>query len=152
VKDSPSDDLDNQPEVLQLFASLKSLLSEMEALLAECTSHWGYEDPIYRFYHQSFEVYALQSSTLKIVKTLQAVMPDRQLNDWFMRIVRTGTDKQFTLEDNKDWLAVTQPILEAFFHARYFLEMAVKYGHELKYPPRMVPSGWAALLCLYSLR
>ena len=24
-------------------------------LLAENSDHWGYEDPIYRFYHQSFE-------------------------------------------------------------------------------------------------
>ena len=50
------------------------------------------------------------------------------------------------------WLAVTRPILEAFFHALYFLEMAVKYGKELKYPPNRLPSGWASLLYLYNLR
>jgi hypothetical protein len=29
---------------------------------------------------------------------------------------------------------VTRPIIEAFTHARYFLEMAVKYGAELDAP------------------
>ena len=43
-------------------------------------------------------------------------------------------------------------IVEAFLHARYFLEMAVRYGQELKHPPALLPSGWAALLCLFELR
>jgi len=42
--------------------------------------------------------------------------------------------------------------LEAFFHAKYFLEMACKYGRELAEPPETLPSGWAALLCLYGMR
>ena len=49
-------------------------------------------------------------------------------------------------------LAVTRPILEAFFHARYFLEMVCKYGRKLKAPPQVLPSGWAAVLYLYQLR
>jgi len=32
------------------------------------------------------------------------------------------------------------------------IEMAVKYGNELKYPPNMLPSGWASFLYLYNLR
>jgi len=50
------------------------------------------------------------------------------------------------------WDASTRPLLEAFFHARYFLEMAVKYGAELDEPPTTLPSGWAGLLYLYNLR
>jgi hypothetical protein len=42
-------------------------------------------------------------------------------------------------------------VVEAFFHARYFLEMAVRYAH-LDSPPSLLPSGYAALLCLYQLR
>ena len=68
-----------------------------------------------------------------------------------MHIVREGTGKTFTEEDNKNWLAVTRPIAEAFFHARYFLEMAIKYGKELEFPPQQLPSGWAALLYLTTL-
>ena len=71
---------------------------------------------------------------------------------WFLQIVKDGTDKTFELEHNRRWLEVTRPILEAFFHARYFLEMAVRYGRDLGYPPRFLPSGWAALLNLYDLR
>jgi hypothetical protein len=43
-------------------------------------------------------------------------------------------------------------IVEAFFHARSFLEMAVKYGRDLEYPPKLMPSGGVALLHLYNLR
>jgi len=155
MSDAPSanaDDLDDRPEVASLFQKLKSTLPELEKLLGECTSHWCYEDTIYRFYHQSFKVYQLQTSTLGIVETLQALAPDRPLNQWFEQIIGGGTGKTFAMEDNKNWLCVTRPILEAFFHARYFLEMAAKYGRELEYPPRTMPSGWAALLYLYNLR
>ena len=41
--------------------------------------------------------------------------------------------------------------VEAFFHARFFLEMAVRYA-KLETPPRPLPSGYAALLYLYQLR
>ncbi len=39
---------------------------------------------------------------------------------------------------------------EAFFHARYFLEMACRYAN----PPEghVLPSGWAGLLSLFELR
>jgi hypothetical protein len=120
--------------------------------LAQCNNHWGYEDPIYRFYHQSFKVYGLQDQTVKIVQALQGLAPQFALNKWFARIVEEGTGKVFKSEDNQNWLAVTRPILEAFFHARFFLEMAVKYGHELQAPPNTLPSGWAAFLYLYDLR
>jgi hypothetical protein len=46
---------------------------------------------------------------------------------------------------------VNRPILEAFFHARYFLEMAVRYA-DLSAPPQTLPSGYAALLSLFGLR
>ncbi len=145
-------DLDDRPEVVSLFKRLKSALPELEKRLEECTSHWGYEDPIYRFYHQSFKVYLLQNSTLAIVEKLRALSPERELNEWFVEIVAEGTGKTFAMADNESWLGVTRPILEAFFHARYFLEMAVKHGRELEYPPNVMPSGWAALLYLYNLR
>jgi hypothetical protein len=155
MSDAPSanvNDLDDRPEVVSLFKRLKSTWPGLETLLRECTSHWGYEDPIYRFYHQSFKAYQLQTRTLGIVEKLQALAPDRPLNQWFEQIIREGTGKTFAMEDNKNWLCGARPILEAFFHARYFLEMAVKYGREMEYPPRTMPSGWAALLYLYDLR
>jgi hypothetical protein len=145
-------DVDDRQEVRRLLENLKASMPGLESLLEQCSSHWGYEDPVYRFYHQSFKVYRLQESTQAIVAALQALAPERKLDDWFMRIVNEGTGKTFEPEHNRRWLEVTGPIVEAFFHARYFLEMAVRYGKELKVPPRMLPSGWAAFLCLYRLR
>jgi len=145
-------DLDDRPEVTRFFSNLKAALPELEALVEECRSDWVYEDCVYRFYHQSFKVYGLQSHTLSIVENLRSLSSDRELNRDFMQIISEGTRKTFSPEDNENWLGVTRPILEAFFHARYFLEMAVKYGRELEYPPRTMPSGWAAFLYLYNLR
>lgn len=144
--------MDERPQTGDLFARLRASLPELRALLEEQSSHWGYEDGVYRFYHQSFKVYGMQDATTKFVAALQALAPGRQLNEWFMQIVRDGTGKTFEMDHNSRWLEVTRPIVEAFFHARFFLEMAVRYGEELEEPPNMLPSGWAAFLYLYDLR
>jgi hypothetical protein len=156
MKESKIEDIfegeNKRPEVKELFKNLEKELPNLEKLLQECRSHWGYEDPVYRFYHQSHKVYRLQETTMEIVESLQALSPDTKLNEWFFAIIKEGTGKEFKKEDNERWLEVTRPILEAFFHARYFLEMAVKYVRELKHPPDRLPSGWASLLHLYNLR
>jgi hypothetical protein len=74
------------------------------------------------------------------------------MNHWFLQIIHQGTGKVFAVEHNKDWLSVTRPMLEAFFHARYVLEMTCRYGRDLAYAPRELPSGWAAVLYLFGLR
>jgi len=134
-----------------LLANIRRDRNELEKLLEECSSHWGYEDPVYRFYHQSFKVYWLQQQTESIVQRLQALSPDLPLNSWFVQIVESGTGKEFKLEDNARWMEVARPILEAFFHARFFLEMAVRYAN-LPAPPQPLPSGYAALLYLFRIR
>jgi hypothetical protein len=134
-----------------LLWNLHSRQSDLAALLENCSSHWGFEDPIYRFYHQSFKVYQLQDETLRIVHLLESLAPERPLNSWFRQIVEQGTGKSFRQEDNEDWARATRPILEAFFHARFFLEMAVRNA-TVREPPSPLPSGYAALLYLYGLR
>jgi len=126
-------------------------IAELRTPLEECSSHWGFEDPVYRFYHQSYKVYALQETTVRIVRVLESLAPDRPLNPWFRMIVEHGTGKSFNPDDNADSPTVTRPILEAFFHTRFFLEMAVRYA-ALHDPPTLLPSGYAALLYLYGLR
>ena len=136
-----------------LLERIQGKLPELEAVLAEASSHWGYEDPIYRYYHQSFKVYHLQSTTKHIVEALSGLAPPgTELNAWFLEIVAAGTGKSFTSEVNRKWTAETRPIVEAFFHAKYFLEMVCKYGRELQEAPRALPSGWAAVLYLYNMR
>jgi len=134
-----------------LLRNLRRDKAALAKLLQENSDHWGYEDSIYRFYHQSFKVYGLQHQTQSIVDSLQALAPDRPLNRWFLEIIRSGTGKAFKIEDNARWTEVTRPILEAFFHARFFLEMAVRYA-DLDAPPQSLPSGYAALLYLFGLR
>jgi hypothetical protein len=136
----------------RLLAALKAKRDDLKQLLNEVASHWGYEDQIYRFYHQSFKVYGIQRSTLTIVAALRGLLPDVPLNAYFERILADGTGKKFTSDANKAWEATTRPLVEAFFHARFFLEMAVKYADEFDEPPQTLASGWAALLSLYNLR
>jgi len=146
-------DLDQKrAEEKNLLASIAKQLPQLEQLLEDSSSHWGYEDPIYRFYHQSFKVFDLQEQTQGIVEALRGLAPHLPLNPWFVQIVSEGTGHQFASEMNQRWLEATRPILEAFFHARYFLEMVCRYGRELAEPPSPLPSGWAAVLYLYGLR
>jgi hypothetical protein len=136
---------------LHLLDALHRDRADLRALLEHCDGHWGGEDAVYRFYHQSFKVYALQETTTTIVERLRVLAPDRELNRWFLEIVGAGTGLAFAPEHNARWPEVTRPILEAYFHARYFLEIAVRYG-DLERPPDLLPTGWAALLSLYGLR
>jgi hypothetical protein len=135
-----------------LLVNLKAALPSLARLLDECSGMWGYEDPIYRLYHGSAKVYMIQEKTAQIVASLQALAPHRDLNDGFQQIVQNGTGRAFQWSDNARWLEMTRPMVEAFFHARYFLEMAVRYGQQIDDSARELPSGWAAFLCLYDLR
>jgi hypothetical protein len=135
----------------ELLGNLKERLQDLRGLLEESSSHWGYEDPVYRFYHHSFKVFALQNQTERIVSALRLLLPTNPLNPQFLQIFREGTGKKFSPDMNVAWDRHTRPILEAFFHARFLLEMAIRYA-DLSAPPNPLPSGWAALLCLYGLR
>jgi hypothetical protein len=140
---------EQQTEAAKLLANIAGQLPRLEEAWQKYNSHWGYEDAIYRFYHQSFKVCRLQQSTKEIVGVLQGLAPHLPLNAWFMEIVNEGARCEFV---NERWTETTRPIVEAFFHARYFLEMVGKYGKELTEPPQIMPSGWAAVLYLYNLR
>jgi hypothetical protein len=145
--------LDERPEVAAMLARLKASLPDLRRLNEECSGWWAYEDGLYRFYHQSFKVYSLQDWTTRIVAALGGLAPERPLHPWFAAIVEQGTGIVFEREHNARWTEVARPIVEAFLHAKYFLDMAVRYGEALDAPPtRSIPTGWAALLYLYGLR
>ncbi|MEI6207024.1 MAG: hypothetical protein WCP20_09595 [Desulfuromonadales bacterium] len=147
-----------------LLTALKDKMPILEDLLARVQDKWVSEDGIYRFYHGSYKVYQLQDATVEIVTVLQSIMPERKLTEYFMTIIQEGTGKRFNKNSNRRWVKETRPITEAFFHARYFLEMAVKYGKKLdlventhpesfeeKLRVGIIPSGMAAVLCLYEM-
>ena len=136
----------------RLLANMKVQLPALETLLERARSEWEYEDFVYRFYHQSFKVFSVQSMTLTIVNALRDLLPEVPLNPWFQRIIDEGTGHTFRIEMNANWLPVARPMLEAFFHARFMLEMVVKFARTMDEPPQILPSGWAAVLYLYGLR
>lgn len=141
-------DIDSQP----LLLAIKSRDADLSALLERVSSHWHGEDGFYRFYHQSWKLYGLQRDTEEMVELLRSLWPEKELHPWFTQIISEGTGWEFSFEDNRDWLRRGRPILEAFIHARTMLELAVKYGRDLEHAPLAMPSGWAALLYLYSAR
>lgn len=132
----------------RLLDRFKADLPALEKLLHETGRA---NDFIYRFYHQSFKVFGLQTMTMEMVTTFKRYAARKPLNAWFLQIVAEGTGKTFQLDD-KRWLEVTRPIVEAFFHARYFLEMICESARMLKKAPNVFPSGWAAVLYLYNQR
>jgi hypothetical protein len=137
----------------ELLTKVKYHLSDLAALLEEVEAHGVGEDLVYRFWHQSFKVYFLQDITERIVDALDGVRPEGvALNPWFTEIVAAGTGRQFKLDHNDNWLENAKPIVDAFFHARFMLEMVVRYGGELEEAPDLLPSGWAAVLELYQIR
>jgi hypothetical protein len=144
--------IDPRPEVNALLTNLKKERKALNSLLQSCSGEWTYFDPVYRYYHQSFKVFGLQAKTLELIASLQSLAPDRKLNTRFMNIVSEGTGKTFELEHNQRWDEVTRPILEAFFHTRFFLECAVRSARTLRAAPQLLPSDWAALLYLFDLR
>ncbi len=138
----------------QFLHNIKQYLPELRQLLDEINDHWCYEDLIYRFYHQSFKVYQIQKYTRKILEAFKKLAPkEGRIHPFLEVILKEGaSEKQFDYEHNKDWLNHTRPMVEAFLHMRYFLEMAIKYGEKLESAPRRLPSGWAGLLYLFLLR
>ena len=139
-----------------LFINIQDNRKELEDLYASITRHEGpYEGKIYRFYHFSFKVYFLRGTIKEIVDLLQKLDPkeNKEFCEFFQVIIgdaeKIGEWKQ---EHNKDWLKFTRPIVEAFFHAKYMLEMAVICSKYKSEPEQCVDQKWAALLELYKIR
>jgi len=66
--------------------------------------------------------------TERAVKLLRELLPSRPLNPDFAQIVCDGTGKKCEMEHNRDWLPHTRPILEAFLHERFMIEMTGRYS------------------------
>ena len=137
-----------------LLENLKAHVDELMAVL-EAVSGNAYEDTVYRFYSGSAKVYLdAPYKTQLIVDLLRRIAPEgTRISPQFEEACLAGLKPiQFELTHNQAWAEHTRPFIESFFHARFFLEMAVKYATELDKAPSLLPSGWAALLCLYEIR
>lgn len=157
MADDRDDELTRRQEMTRqahqaLFDAVRARLPELEGLLE--AMNYDYEDRLYRFYHQSFKVYYLQGHTTRAADLFRGIAQviGGSLNPWFEQIVTEGTGVEFEPSHNRDWLAHTRPQVEAFLHAKYFVEVIVKYGREMAAAPHVLPSGWAAVLSLFGLR
>ena len=109
---------------------------------------------IYKFYSGSFKAYYLQESTQQIVAELIAIAPEgTPLNPTFLEIVNAGIGREFNVEVNEHWLERNAPIVTAFLHAKFFLEMAVVCATSTTDPRTSSASAsvWQALRILYSM-
>jgi hypothetical protein len=54
--------IDERDDVQRLLARIKDALVPLQSLLDRCSGEQGFEDPMYRFYHQSWHISMLGSS------------------------------------------------------------------------------------------
>ena len=135
-----------------LLNQIKNNLSEIDSLyraFASCE-----EDFVYRFYHQSYKIFYATEEIKKAKDLFEKIAPDGiPLNDWYGKIADKAIGKSFDWKKtNPKWLDETCPILEAFWHSKYFLQQMLRFGTEFQNSPQLMPSGWAAILYLYNLR
>jgi hypothetical protein len=110
-------------------------LKDLETLLQEVNNFWDYDDVMYRYYNKSSKTYYAQKITAKIVNMLRIINPYQQeckVDRNFLDIIDKGTIKTFDVNKDDDWKSNSQYMLEAMFHAKYMLELAVKYGRKYK--------------------
>src|SRR3989338_1464637 len=80
----------------KLLKNIKKNLPNLEKLLEEIKDHWAEEDLIYRYYHNSFKVYRIQSLTSSILKALNDISPheDKKIpNESYLNIIADGSGK-----------------------------------------------------------
>lgn len=82
------------------------------------------EDYVYRFYHQSFKVFGMNDVTKQAITLFEKIAPDEvKINDWFKQIADEAIEKEFDWQKtNPIWQTETCPIIEVFWHSKYFLE------------------------------
>lgn len=140
----------------RFFQSILAHLEEAKALKEELDNDWYTPNHFYRFYHQSFKAYKAQDVTRKCVNFFEKIAGEEfKLNKWFLQIVEEGTGQVFDLDHNNEWLKHVRPQVEAMLHAKFFLDLIVKHGEELrneKEPPSLLENGWAAVLYLFNER
>lgn len=158
-----SSHIDKQRE---LAVAAISRMDELQSFLDSANDKWVKEDLVYRFWHQSFKVYAIQDYTERGASLIRSLSPNgRNLSTFFEDIVSEGTGKVFSLEHNENWAFHTRPMLEAFWHVVTIVEMIVKYAPQEASPSaevsststnplnmRFLDSGWALVLEVFNLR
>jgi hypothetical protein len=134
-----------------LFHRIKARLPELEDIAA--TLGEVEEDGVYRLYHGSYKVFDLQDPVEAAFKLTKEIGGETDPPNFeFSRIVEAGTKHRFSVTTNENWEAETKPILEAFWHTKYFINMMVKYAKDFEKVEMPMQPGMAAVLYLFELR
>ena len=140
-----------------LLDNIKKALPDLKKCLLKAEQ--SEEDGIYRFYHHSFKVYWFRELIKETILIFIRISPhdtkktEDIFDKFFLEIITEGAyGEEWKRDHNSEWGKHTRPIIETFFHIKYFLEMMIKYGEKLEEAPNLLPSGWAALLELYNIR
>jgi hypothetical protein len=135
-----------------LLLRIKARPPELEELSR--TLEKAEEDGVYRFYHGSYKVFYLQRPVKKAFALIKEIGGEADPPHFgYARIVEAGTAHDFQEErTNANWDMETKPILEAFWHTKYFINMMVKYAKELETVEMPLDYGMAAVLYLFELR
>ena len=139
-----------------LLRRIRAELPALEAWQAEADD----ENGVYRFYHHSNKIFHLQKlikAGWKIIDKIgMSGQPPDYLHEWYIEIYLEGAILDFKEWMNSEWLKHTRPILEAFWHTKYFIQMMFKYGQLLEPNSEELLQGmapdWAAVLYLFELR
>jgi hypothetical protein len=140
---------DRQQALFERVVASHSRLKELES---KANREFGAPDLFYRFYHHSFKAYRIQEFTKEMTLLFQEIAEGRELNKWFLKIVKEGTGRSFDLSHNDDWLGHVRPQFEAYFHARMFLDQMIWCAENMGKAEMLLPSQWAAVLYLFNLR
>ena len=144
----------NQKKRTLLFQRIKENEDTIWNLYKKCGGHI-YEDRMYRFYHSSLKVFWLQDVIKETVEllTMLNVNDPPQFDKWFVDIVAEAQAKgEFKKEYRDNFQKHARPVVEAFLHCKYFLDMLVKCIKIEEEPTEIAPSGWLALTELYNIR
>jgi len=147
--------IDPRPEVHELLKALKRDREKLLEIQLRCARVAGYDQSVYyRYLHQSLKVfYTPVELILEIKDSLQSLMPLREMNRRYLKIVADGTvAKKFDVNMNFEWDKHALPIVLAYSFSRHLLDMTVRYADELDAPPQSLPEGWGTLLYLFNLR
>jgi hypothetical protein len=142
----------HQERINTLFLRIKARLPDLEETALELEE--AEEDGVYRFYHGSNKVFFLQDPVKAAFTLIKEIGGEGDPPNFeYARIVEAGTGHDFQGErTNTNWNAETKPILEAFWHTKYFVNMMVKYAGKLETVEMPLDYGIAAVLYLFELR
>jgi hypothetical protein len=141
----------HQERINTLFLRIKARLPDLEETALELEE--AEEDGVYRFYHGSNKVFFLQDPVKAAFTLIKEIGGEGDPPNFeYARIVEAGTAHQSSETTNANWEAETKPILEAFWHTKYFINMMAKYAKELETVESPLQPGMAAVLYLFELR